>query len=623
MKKIISVLLTIALVFCVISSCFVITYAQSFTQDYYTYEIIGTTAKITNVDKKISPDVVVPQYLGGFEVTAIGNSAFFDCEDMISVTIPDSVTQIGTQLFQNCQKLESVKLPDGIEAIPDYTFYECVRLKEVNVPSAVKKIGEYAFYKCESLESITLPDSITYIGSLAFHSCASLNNVTLPQGLKYIENNTFGFCSSLTDITVPDSVEYIKNGAFDYTAIVENHPDGIIYIGKHIYKYKGTCPQTVTIKEDTKSIGENAFSFQEELTSITIQSSVKRIDNYAFYNCTALETIEFSNISYVGSEAFSQTLWYDNLTDGPVYIGNVLYTYKGTSPQTFEIKQGIVSISESALAHRSDITTLIIPDSLKEIGSQAFYQNGKIKQVYVSDLTVWLNITFYDNFANPINYNAALYINDKKLTQLVVPESVTEIKNYAFSGYENLTDITLHNRVERIGVGAFERCKNITQVNFPDSLKTISEYAFHYCDKLSSITIGKGIEYISNSAFVDCDQLKKVYFRGEAADLEKLTIPKYSTLDMATWYFETCIGTRDHSYNDKGKCTICGDRAFLLGDIDGDGSVNATDLAIMKLFLAGLSTLEGVDYDCGDLNRDTLVNAADLATLKLKLAGIE
>ena len=147
--------------------------------------------------------------------------------------------------------------------------------------------------------------------------------------------------------------------------------------------------------------------------------------------------------------------------------------------------------------------------------------------------------------------------------------------------------------------------------------------AFQNCYKLSSITLGKGIEYINKDAFNNCDDLKTVYFRGLATDVEKIEIAKYSELDMAAWYFETCIGTRDHSYNEKGKCTVCADRPFLLGDIDCDNTITTTDLAAIKLFLAGLRDLDSADLDCGDLNRDGSVDTTDLAKLKLKLAGLE
>ena len=147
-------------------------------------------------------------------VTSIGDSAFYLCESLTSITLPDSVTSIGDFAFAYCYSLTSITIPDGVTSIEVYAFSRCYSLTSITIPDSVTSIGDYAFYCCESLTSITIPDSVTSIGDSAFAYCGSLTSITLPDSVTSIGDSAFERCDSLTSITIPDSVTSIGDSAF-------------------------------------------------------------------------------------------------------------------------------------------------------------------------------------------------------------------------------------------------------------------------------------------------------------------------------------------------------------------------------------------------------------------------
>ena len=151
----------------------------------------------------------------GSKVTSIGNSVFYGCTSLTSITIPDSVTSIGESAFHECTSLTSVTIPDSVTKIGDYTFYKCSSLTSITIPDSVTSIGYSAFYGCKSLTSVTIPDSVTSIGGSAFNGCTSLTSVTIPDSVTSIGESAFYSCTSLTSVTIPDGVTEIGDYAFN------------------------------------------------------------------------------------------------------------------------------------------------------------------------------------------------------------------------------------------------------------------------------------------------------------------------------------------------------------------------------------------------------------------------
>ena len=183
-------------------------------------------------------------------LTTIGKSAFYECDNLISVTIPDSVTTIGDEAFSYCSSLTSVTIPDSVTTIGVEAFEDCSSLTSVyisdisawcnisftnwasnpliyanlylnnelvtdlTIPDSVTTIGDYAFCGCWSLTSVTIPDSVTKIGDYAFNNCTCLTSVTIPDSVTEIGYGAFEDCRSLTTVTIPDSVTTIGEWAF-------------------------------------------------------------------------------------------------------------------------------------------------------------------------------------------------------------------------------------------------------------------------------------------------------------------------------------------------------------------------------------------------------------------------
>lgn len=145
----------------------------------------------------------IPEELGGRTVTAIGDSAFYQCIPLKEVTIPQSVTSIGEEAFDICTYLDSVTIKDAATSIGDYAFCQCENLKTVKLGKYITTIGEDAFCNCNNLNNFTIPDSVTSIGEGAFKYCYALTNVTIPEKVREIKSETFDGCIHLNSITLP------------------------------------------------------------------------------------------------------------------------------------------------------------------------------------------------------------------------------------------------------------------------------------------------------------------------------------------------------------------------------------------------------------------------------------
>jgi len=231
-----------------------------------------------------------------FPTTAIsiGMNAFECCTGLASITIPNSITSIGSATFANCYELKSIILPNRITSIENATFYDCFVLASIEIPNSVKTIGEYAFQDCEKLTTIIIPDSVTTI-----------------------KKNAFQNCTSLTTITVPNSVTFIGDNAFGNINFYKDQPDGVIYVGKCAYKYKGDTlvNSNITIADGTTQLCYCAFYGRSDMISITIPNTVTSIGSMAFSRCMGLTTITIPNsVDSIAEMAFYGCIGLKSLT---------------------------------------------------------------------------------------------------------------------------------------------------------------------------------------------------------------------------------------------------------------------------------------------------------------------
>lgn len=187
-----------------------------------------------------------PSMSGTYEIrkgiSIIGSKAFFKCERLTEVIIPDSVKSIWDGAFYGCTGMQSVVLPKGIEELGHFmdfygVFQDC-GIKSVTIPKSVTKIGDNAFYGCKYLTTLTIPDGVTEIGSFAFCNCSGLTSIVLPAKLTAINRNVFYGCSSLTDVVIPDGVKRIEMEAFLSCTSLGSVviPSSVTSIGQHAFE---------------------------------------------------------------------------------------------------------------------------------------------------------------------------------------------------------------------------------------------------------------------------------------------------------------------------------------------------------------------------------------------------
>ena len=373
-----------------------------------------------------------------------------------SLTIPNSVTKIGYGAFSNCSGLTSVTIPNSVTRIGSNAFKGCSGLTSVTIPKSVTEIGDQAFAYCSGLTSVTIPNSVTTIGSYAFSGCSGLTSVTIPKSVTSSGSDAFSHCSGLTSVTW-NAINF-RNSYFDSPFRGLTGIKSFVFGNEveHIPAYLCdglTGLTSVTIPNSVTEIGERAFSGCSGLTSVTIGNSVTSIGEDAFKGCSGLTSVTIPNsVTRIGFSAFSNCSGLTSVT----------------------IPNSVTKIDGEAFRGCTGLTSVTIGNSVTTIGYEAFYGCRGLTSMVVES-----GNSKYDsrNNCNAIIETATnTLISGCKNT--IIPNSVTSIGKYAFSGCSGLTSVTIPKSVTEIGDGAFAYTSELRDVTIMNPNTKIDYRAF-------------------------------------------------------------------------------------------------------------------------------------------------
>ena len=435
----------------------------------WTYSARRGKATVKGVSPKTG-DIVIPQKLGKYVVTAIGEDAFKNCKGLTSVEMPSTVTSIGKFAFSGCESLAKVEIPTSVKSVEGGTFQECKSLTSVTMPEGVTNIGYHAFSDCGKLASVTIPPSVTAIGNDAFSGCSGLTSVRIPGNVKRIEEAAFKNCKGLTTLELSKGVTNIAKEVFIGCASLTSVtlPDSVVGIGARAFSGCANLKR-VTIPDGVSSVGFSAFEDCSNLASVTLGNGVK-IEARAFRGCRKLFKNDF------------------------MILGDRLCGYTG-SDRDVTIPKGVTSIEGGAFYDCKNLGSVKIPSSVIAIRGGAFESCENLSSVSIPSSVVCIGDLAFKDCSG--------------LTAVTIPTGVTSIGDFAFAGCSGLTSVTIPNSVTNIGVWAFSGC-HFKKVKIPDSVISIGKDAFGYCVYLKDVSMPEAFADAISSVFPNCPDLSKM-----------------------------------------------------------------------------------------------------------------
>ena len=605
-----------------------------------TCEITGYTGSAARL--------MIPSQIDGYTVTRIGDNAFSDCDTLTEVILGDSVTSIGNYAFSNCQNLTSVVIGDHVTAIEDHAFESCALLKSITIPDSVTTLGKFVFLNCMSLESIQLGSGVTSIygaegsentvvGTTAldiFLGCLSLKSITVsPENPVYCSEDGVLFNKSKTRLIFYPFAKRDK----EYTV-----PKGVKQLG--IYSFYGCVfLEKLLISEGVEIIEYRAIVRAFSLETIEIPKSVVNIGGFA---------VQIENDEYA-YEAFLENFSLKEINvspDNPVYSSDngVLFskdktrliTYPaGKTAAAFEIPNGVKTIDPEAFVYAAGFYQT---DSEKPSLSDLEGLPEGLKEIY----SVMLDKMYYSSSA---------------LTNLVIPDSVTNIGDGAFAYCESLTSVTIPDSVTNIGHSAFFGCNNNLKFygyrgSYAETYAAENNILFVALTSVADAETGVAIENTASGALPENTEL--VVEQVEATDTGvifditllqngetvqptgevtvKIPVPNGLDGEQCRVYREEADGTyTDMNAVYQNGCMVFTTDHFsvyiltteeptsvTLGDVNGDGTIDAADAVMIQRYDSGLTTLTDEQLAAADVNADGLVDAADAVKIQRYDAGL-
>jgi hypothetical protein len=441
-------------------------------QAQYNYTTNSPDTNTITITKYTGPGgaVIIPTIIDVKTVTSVGGwieliwhyGAFDHCTNLTSVTIPSSVTSIGDYAFLACNHLTNVVIGDGVTSIGNFAFEYCAGLTSITIPENVMNIGGDTFAECTGLTSVTIASGVTNIGDYAFDSCPSLRSVYFKGNAPNLGLSVFNGDTNATIYHLFSTTGWSTNVGGLPTAV-------------------WTQQLTVTPwpTQDGMATGSGTYAVGTNVQIVATASNGWMFMNWSDgatnnpYGITMPET----NITY------------------RAYFGAFTYTTNFPDTNTITITR-----------YNGPGVDVVIPDAINAltvtcIGSNAFYWWGVT------------SVKIPDSVTN-IGYQA--FYHCTWMTNVIIPESVISIGDYAFCSCTFLRNVAIPNGVASIGIFEFTDCTSLTNVTIPNGVANIGLAAFNNCTSLTTVTIPNSVTNIADFVFGHCTSLTGVYFKGNA-----------------------------------------------------------------------------------------------------------
>lgn len=413
-------------------------------------------------------NIEIPSEYNGKPVTGIRSEAFDNCSDINSIKIPSSIKWIEEDAFVTARVNDAVYI-ENLEAwlnteLEDFSscpilynaniYFGDEKLSdEIVIPSTTKEIKAYTLSGFRGT-TVKIEEGVERIGDGAFYNCGNLTTINIPASLKSCGSGAFGMCKKITNVYFADFDSWLE-------ADFQSNPASL---SKNVY-LDGKIVSSLKIPEGVETIKSNTFAGIDSISSIEFPSTLKEIEQYAFSGCNGLTTIK--------------------------------------------LPEGLLKIGYRVFADCKELRSITLPQTLTVVGDWAFFGCEKLSEVKISDLAAFCNIDF-GSVHSLFDYRAALkYTNGEVISELIIPDGITEIKDYAFMG-TNFRKIVLPEGVVSVGYMAFQGC-SASEITLPGSLQEIGSYAFRDCLTLFDLkfngtmqqwnAVSKGIEWDSGMVY--------------------------------------------------------------------------------------------------------------------------
>ena len=558
----------------------------------------------------------------GDGLTHINDNAFCNFIMLNSVTIPGSVTSIGKNAFYDCMNLKSVYITD-IEAWCAIDFSEPTSNPLLNS-------GELYLDRAPA-ENIVIPNGVTNIGRYAFFACANLTSIEIPGSIVDIGKDAFYNCKKLESV-------YITDIAAWFDIVFSTPKSNPLYYANDLY-LNGDIVSDLVIPKHVTNIKYGVFNGCKSLTSVTIPGSVSNIGASAFSGCTGLTSVVMLD--------------------------------------------GVESIGASAFSGCSGMASVTVPKTLVSVDRMAFYNCTGLRAVHISDIAAWCNISFsaMDAWSNPLFHAGNLYLNGTLVQDLVIPDGVTRIGEFAFQDGTCLTSITIPKSLQSIEAEAFAGCTCLKSVYItdiaawceiefggyranplyyagdmyldgvlvkelvlPNSIIGIGSYAFSGCTSLTSVRMSNRITSISDMAFYQCtglttltlpNRINRILSRAflGCVALKEVTIPA-SARGIASDAFENCsdlviycsVGSYAEQFAKNNNIPyVYTINSSLVGDLNGNGRLDSNDYLLLRMMCLGKDGAPSDDDSIAkaDVNGNGKLDSNDYVKLRMAILGLD